>query len=105
MGETTIFVTILSLVTLYGSGVHKSGEVDTFNKHYSALIAAATCQICRKSMKKILVIEKNMAHFFCGQDVYICMYIHTYKVISNSHTFVYNVSEVKTTWHRKTCII
>jgi len=40
------FVKILSVVALQGSVcVHMAGEVDSFNIHYSALIAAATCQI------------------------------------------------------------
>jgi len=36
------FVTILPLVTLQGSVYYSTGEVDSFNTHCSALIAAAT---------------------------------------------------------------
>jgi len=40
------FIIILSLIPLQGSGcIHAPGEVDGFNTHCSAVIAAATCQM------------------------------------------------------------
>ena len=54
------FLIILSLVTLQGSVcvcVYTSGEVDSFNAHYSALTVVATCQIWWKFVDNFVTRE------------------------------------------------